>query len=101
MGFETAIKPFNSSNFYQVAALDADGKTLDSSDILEMYQLPCPVKFHVKDPVLVGIRAFPFAWAAFMIIYMAKTNGYIKLPMRRSRPTSVGEDVGSKSKLLP
>ncbi|PQE26717.1 arylsulfotransferase protein [Rutstroemia sp. NJR-2017a BVV2] len=100
MGFETAIRPFNSSNFYQVAALDGNGKTLDASEILEMYQLPCPVKFDIKDPVLVGIRAFPFAWAAVMIIYMATTNGYIRLPRRRSRATSVGED-GSKSKLLP
>ncbi|THV53352.1 hypothetical protein BGAL_0053g00200 [Botrytis galanthina] len=105
-GFETGVRPSNSSAFYQAIALDKDGNELDSTEILEMYRLSSPTLLRIPEEYLTAMRVFPFIWAAVMLISMAlaRSNLWIKLRKRmRGRDNEVGEGLEkeSKSKLLP
>ncbi|TGO57916.1 hypothetical protein BOTNAR_0191g00120 [Botryotinia narcissicola] len=105
-GFETGVRPSNSSAFYQAIALDKDGNELDSTEILEMYRLSSPTVLRIPEEYLTAMRFFPFIWAAVMLISMALAHSslWIKLRKRmRGRDNDVGEGIEkeSKSKLLP
>ncbi|TGO63907.1 hypothetical protein BCON_0010g00730 [Botryotinia convoluta] len=105
-GFETGVRPSNSSAFYQAIAWDKDGNELDSTEILEMYRLSSPTLLHIPEEYLTAMRVFPFIWAAIMLISMAlaRSSLWIKLRKRMgSRDNKVGEGMEkeSKSKLLP
>ncbi|KAF7931179.1 uncharacterized protein EAE97_009388 [Botrytis byssoidea] len=105
-GFETGVRPSNSSAFYQAIALDKDGNELDSTEILEMYRLSSPTILRIPEEYLTAMRFFPFIWAAVMLISMALSHStlWIKLRKRmRGRDNDVGEGMEkeSKSKLLP
>ncbi|TEY57508.1 hypothetical protein BOTCAL_0216g00110 [Botryotinia calthae] len=105
-GFETGVRPSNSSAFYQAIALDKDGNELDSTEILEMYRLSSPTLLRIPEKYLTAMRVFPFMWAAIMLISMALARSSLCIKLRKrmgGRGNEVGEGVEkkSKSKLLP
>ncbi|KAM0149588.1 hypothetical protein ACHAQE_008897 [Botrytis cinerea] len=105
-GFETGVRPSNSSAFYQAIALDKDGNELDSTEILEMYRLSSPTLLRIPEEYLTAMRVFPFMWAAIMLISMALARSSLCIKLRKrigGRGNEVGEGVEkeSKSKLLP
>ncbi|TGO26905.1 hypothetical protein BPAE_0051g00400 [Botrytis paeoniae] len=105
-GFETGVRPSNSSAFYRAIALDKDGNELDSTEILEMYRLSSPTLLHIPEEYLTAMRVFPFIWAAVMLISMAlaRSSLWIKLRKRigsRDNEVEEGMEKESKSKLLP
>ncbi|TGO74901.1 hypothetical protein BELL_0249g00120 [Botrytis elliptica] len=105
-GFETGVRPSNSSTFYQAIALDKDGNELDSTEILEMYRLSSPTLLRIPEEYLTAMRVFPFIWAAVMLISMALARSSLWIKLRKSirgRDNEVGEGMEkeSKSKLLP
>ncbi|KAF7882326.1 uncharacterized protein EAF02_005689 [Botrytis sinoallii] len=105
-GFETGVRPSNSSAFYQAIALDKDGNELDSTEILEMYRLSSPTLLRIPEEYLTAMRVFPFIWAAVMLISMALARSTLWIKLRKSirgRDNEVGEGMEkeSKSKLLP
>ncbi|TGO14411.1 hypothetical protein BTUL_0053g00100 [Botrytis tulipae] len=105
-GFETGVRPSNSSAFYQAIALDKDGNELDSTEILEMYRLSSPTLLRIPEEYLTATRFFPFIWAAVMLISMALAHSSLWIKLRkimRGRDNDVreGMEKESKSKLLP
>ncbi|TGO38598.1 hypothetical protein BHYA_0071g00080 [Botrytis hyacinthi] len=103
-GFETGVRPSNSSAFYQAIALDKDGNELDLTEILEMYRLSSPTLLRIPDEYLTVMRFFPFIWVAVMLISMALARSSLWIKLRkRMRDNEVGEGMEkeSESKLLP
>ncbi|KAB8300821.1 hypothetical protein EYC80_002749 [Monilinia laxa] len=105
-GFETGVRPSNSSSFYQAVALNKDGNELDSTEVLEMYRLSSPTLLHIPEHYLAAMRLFPFVWAALTMIAMilASSTLCIRLAKRLgSKGIEAEEDIGgeSKSKLIP
>ncbi|ESZ90895.1 hypothetical protein SBOR_8736 [Sclerotinia borealis F-4128] len=106
IGFETGVRPSNSSAFYQAIALDKDGNELDYTEILEMYRLSSPTLLHISESYMTAIKVFPFMWAAVIIISvaLARLSLWVRLKKRfggKEDEVEEGMCEESKSKLLP
>ncbi|RAL65530.1 hypothetical protein DID88_001095 [Monilinia fructigena] len=99
-GFETGVRPSNSSSFYQAVALNKDGNELDSTQVLEMYRLSSPTLLHIPEQYLTVMRLFPFVWAALMIIAMALTSSTLCIRLAKrlgGKRIQTKEDMGGES----